>query len=103
MGPASANNNGSNGSSRRRSAASGGGPSAARGSKLFVPYRAVGLITDGAPFHINRLGDRAFITTSIGDAFQVRLRFEVGRREVADAGATQPKSIMVSHTPTWLF
>jgi len=50
-----------------------GGIAQARGSKLFAPYRAVGLITDGAPFHVNRLGDRAFITTSIGDAFQVRL------------------------------
>lgn len=44
----------------------------ARASRLFIPYRAVGLITDGAPFHVNRLGDRTFITTSIGDAFQVR-------------------------------
>lgn len=87
MGPASANSGSSGGNgSRRRSASSGGGgggATAARGSKLFVPYRAVGLVTDGAPFHVNRLGDRAFITTSIGDAFQVRCALVVG---VADDG-----------------
>lgn len=40
-------------------------------SRLFTPYRAIGCITDGAPFGINRLGDVTFITTTVGKAFQV--------------------------------
>lgn len=40
-------------------------------SDIYMPYKAVGYVTDGKPFVINRLGEETFITTSIGNAFQV--------------------------------
>ena len=46
-------------------------PTTQRSSKLFCPYRAIGSISDGAPFAINRLGDVTFITTTVGNSFQV--------------------------------
>jgi U3 small nucleolar RNA-associated protein 21 len=49
-------------------------------SRLFTPYRAIGSITDGAPFGINRLGDVTFITTTVGNAFQV---FEADKLRIA--------------------
>lgn len=49
-------------------------------SRLFTPYRAIGSITDGAPFGINRLGDATFITTTVGNAFQV---FEADKLRLA--------------------
>lgn len=42
-----------------------------KASRLYSPYRAIGYITDGAPFCVNRLGEATFITTTIGNAFQV--------------------------------
>jgi len=41
-------------------------------SRLLTPYRAVGYITDGAPFAVNRLGEATFFTTTVGKAFQVK-------------------------------
>ena len=38
---------------------------------LYSPYKAVGYVTDGTAYCINRLGDDTFLTTSIGKAFQV--------------------------------
>lgn len=40
-------------------------------SKLYYPYRLLGLVTDGVPFVVNRLGDECFLTVSIGKAFQI--------------------------------
>lgn len=40
-------------------------------SQLFCPYKAIGYVTDGNPFSINRLGNETFLTTSIGKSFQV--------------------------------
>ena len=51
-----------------------------RASRLFTPYRAIGCVTDGAPFGINRLGERTFITTTVGNAFQV---FEADKLRLA--------------------
>jgi hypothetical protein len=39
---------------------------------LYVPYRAIGSVTDGVPFVLNILGDEQFLIASIGKAFQVR-------------------------------
>lgn len=38
---------------------------------LYYPYKAVGYVTDGNPFYVNRLGDETFLTVSIGKSFQV--------------------------------
>ena len=60
----------------------GGEPSAAQtgtqaatqasASKLYYPYRSLGVITDGVPFVLNRRGEECFVTTSVGKSFQVR-------------------------------
>jgi hypothetical protein len=39
---------------------------------LFAPFKAVGFVTDGNGFAVNRLGSETFIITSIGKSFQVR-------------------------------
>ena len=39
---------------------------------LYYPFKAVGYVTDGNPFFLNRLGDETFLTVSIGKSFQVR-------------------------------
>eukprot|EP00606_Chrysophyceae_sp_TOSAG23-5_P000671 GSChrysophyteH2.ASY1.ANO1.1331.1 assembled CDS len=38
---------------------------------LYTPYKAVGIVTDGKPFAVNRLGTETFLTVSIGSVFQV--------------------------------
>ena len=38
---------------------------------LYFPYKSIGLVTDGNPFVINRLGEEVFLVTSIGSSFQV--------------------------------
>lgn len=38
---------------------------------LYYPFKAVGYVTDGNPFFLNRLGDETFLTVSIGKSFQV--------------------------------
>ncbi|KAI3414794.1 WD_REPEATS_REGION domain-containing protein [Psidium guajava] len=38
---------------------------------IFEPYRAIGYITAGVPFSVQRLGTETFVTVSVGKAFQV--------------------------------
>lgn len=38
---------------------------------IFEPYRAIGYITSGVPFSVQRLGTETFVTVSVGKAFQV--------------------------------
>ncbi|KAF5748637.1 Transducin family protein / WD-40 repeat family protein [Tripterygium wilfordii] len=38
---------------------------------IFEPYRAIGYITSGVPFAMQRLGTETFVTVSVGKAFQV--------------------------------
>jgi U3 small nucleolar RNA-associated protein 21 len=38
---------------------------------LFVPYKAIGYVTDGRPFCAHRLGSEVFLIASVGSAFQV--------------------------------
>ncbi|CAN1272073.1 U3 small nucleolar RNA-associated protein 21 homolog [Linum perenne] len=38
---------------------------------IFEPYRAIGFITSDVPFSVQRLGTEAFVTVSVGKAFQV--------------------------------
>lgn len=40
-------------------------------SRVFRPYRAVGVVTEDVPFVLNTLGAKNFVTVSIGRAFQV--------------------------------
>jgi U3 small nucleolar RNA-associated protein 21 len=38
---------------------------------IFEPFRAIGYITSGVPFSVQRLGTETFVTVSVGKAFQV--------------------------------
>ena len=40
---------------------------------LFLPFRALGYITDEVPFAVQRRGKETFVTVSVGKAWQVRL------------------------------
>lgn len=42
---------------------------------LYYPYKAVGYVTDGNPFCVNRLGDETFLSVSIGKSFQVEFLY----------------------------
>ena len=44
-----------------------------RGEKMgiFEPYRAIGYITSGVPFSVQRLGTETFLTITVGKAFQI--------------------------------
>ena len=45
--------------------------SASSDAPLLVPYRAVGLVSDGVPFAVQMQGTETFITTAVGRSFQV--------------------------------
>jgi len=38
---------------------------------LYEPYRVVGLVSDNAPFVLQKLGDEVFLTAVVGNCFQV--------------------------------
>jgi len=39
---------------------------------LFQPFRALGYITEDAPFGVQRLGRETFVTVSVGNSWQVQ-------------------------------
>ena len=41
-------------------------------SKLFQAYRAIGLVTDGNEFTVQRLGKETFVTVTLKKSFQVQ-------------------------------
>ena len=57
---------------------------------LLVPYRAVGLVSDGVPFSIEQLGTETFVTTAIGRTFQV---FSLAKLRLAFIGAQLPRAV----------
>lgn len=38
---------------------------------LFLPFRALGYITDAVPFAVQRRGKETFVTVSVGTSWQV--------------------------------
>lgn len=42
-----------------------------RAMGIFEPYRAIGCITSGVPFSVQRLGTETFVTVSVGKAWQI--------------------------------
>ena len=42
---------------------------------LFLPFRALGYITDSVPFSVQRLGRESFVTVSVGKSWQVNGAF----------------------------
>lgn len=45
--------------------------SASRAPPLLVPYRAIGLVTDGVPFAVAKQGTETFVTTAVGRSFSI--------------------------------
>ena len=43
----------------------------ATASRLLRPHRVLGVVSEDVPFSLNTLGDESFVTTSIGNQFQV--------------------------------
>ena len=59
-------------------------------TSLYSNYKAVGFVTDGNPFAINRLGDETFMTCSIGNCFQV---FRLDKLNVCLVSSSAPGPI----------
>ena len=72
---------------------------------LFIPFKAVGFVTDGRPFAINRLGGETFVTVSVGQAFQVfrfaKLTVCLVSRPIPNIGDATISSIQVKGTETF--
>ena len=60
------------------------------GPPLLVPYRAVGLVSDGVPFAVSQMGTETFVTTAVGRAFQV---YQEQKLRLAFAGPQLPRVI----------
>ena len=41
------------------------------GSRIFQPFRAVGVVSGDVPFSLNKLGDEKFVTVPVGNSFHV--------------------------------
>lgn len=63
---------------------------AAAAPPLLVPYRAVGLVSDGVPFAVSELGAETFVTTAVGRSFQV---FSEQKLHVAFTGPQLPRAV----------
>ncbi|PKA52914.1 Katanin p80 WD40 repeat-containing subunit B1 like [Apostasia shenzhenica] len=57
---------------------------------IFEPYRAIGYITTGVPFSVQRLGTETFVTVSVGRAFQV---YDCAKLTLVVVGSQLPKKI----------
>ncbi|KAJ5073618.1 wd repeat-containing protein [Anaeramoeba ignava] len=62
-------------------------------SQLFYPYRALGLITDSTPFHIRISGKEYYLTTSIGNSFQIFSGSKLRLKIVSEQQPLKIKSI----------
>ena len=72
-------------------------------SKLFSPYRTVGLVTNEVPFQLNTMGKDNFLTTCIGRSWQVMRADSLTVRMVSRRlrGGDQIKALAVKRTLTW--
>ncbi|XP_062115284.1 U3 small nucleolar RNA-associated protein 21 homolog [Humulus lupulus] len=63
---------------------------------IFEPFRAIGYITSGVPFSIQRLGTETFVTVSVGKAFQI---YNCAKLSLVLVGPQLPKKIraLASH------
>ncbi|OMO58024.1 hypothetical protein COLO4_34912 [Corchorus olitorius] len=57
---------------------------------IFEPYRAVGYITSGVPFSVQRLGTETFVTVSVGKTFQI---YNCSKLNLMLVGPQLPKKI----------
>ena len=66
------------------------GASSLESPPLLVPYRAVGLVSDGVPFAVAQLGNQTFVTTAVGRSFQV---YAEQKLRLAFSGPQLPRAI----------
>ncbi|XP_073271083.1 U3 small nucleolar RNA-associated protein 21 homolog [Primulina huaijiensis] len=57
---------------------------------IFEPFRAIGYITTGVPFSVQRLGSETFVTVSVGKAFQI---YNCAKLTLVLVGHQLPKKI----------
>ncbi|KAF9597469.1 hypothetical protein IFM89_018915 [Coptis chinensis] len=57
---------------------------------IFEPFRAIGYITSGVPFSVQRLGTETFVTVSVGKSFQV---YDCAKLTLVLVGPQLPKKI----------
>ncbi|KAL4383697.1 hypothetical protein GQ457_15G029390 [Hibiscus cannabinus] len=57
---------------------------------IFEPYRAIGYITSGVPFSVQRLGTETFVTVTVGKAFQI---YNCSKLNLVLIGPQLPKKI----------
>lgn len=57
---------------------------------IFQPYRAIGYITSGVPFSVQRLGTETFVTVSVGRAWHI---YDCGKLTLVLVGPQLPKKI----------
>ncbi|XP_056174804.1 U3 small nucleolar RNA-associated protein 21 homolog [Syzygium oleosum] len=57
---------------------------------IFEPYRAIGYITAGVPFSVQRLGTETFVAVAVGKAFQV---YNCAKLSLVLVGPQLPKKI----------
>ncbi|KAK8615208.1 hypothetical protein V6N13_068989 [Hibiscus sabdariffa] len=57
---------------------------------VFEPYRAIGYITSGVPFSVQRLGTETFVTVTVGKAFQI---YDCSKLNLVLIGPQLPKKI----------
>ncbi|XP_021279189.1 U3 small nucleolar RNA-associated protein 21 homolog [Herrania umbratica] len=57
---------------------------------IFEPYRAIGYITSGVPFSVQRLGTETFLTVTVGKAFQI---YNCSKLNLVLIGPQLPKKI----------
>ena len=76
-------------------------------SALFVPFRALGLISDGVAFALQRRGKETFLVTSVGTSWQVRFLISLFTSCLPSrlVHSTHPSSLprfLASSLPRWL-
>ncbi|KHG17360.1 WD repeat-containing 36 [Gossypium arboreum] len=57
---------------------------------IFEPYRAIGYITSGVPFSVQRLGTETFVTVTVGKSFQI---YNCSNLKLMLIGPQLPKNI----------
>ncbi|KAK6916926.1 WD40 repeat [Dillenia turbinata] len=57
---------------------------------IFEPYRAIGYITSGVPFSVQKLGTETFVTVSVGKSWQI---YDCAKLNFVIAGPLLPKKI----------
>ena len=70
-------------------------------SKLFAPYRTVGLVTNSVPFQLNAHGKDVFVTTCLGRSWQVLRADTLSTSIVSRRLRDNITALAVRRTLTW--